>query len=54
MGGKIVRTIGMARARVKIGMMNLVYNIRRLVWLEADGGRVRLSCAHGRSLCVVA
>jgi transposase, IS5 family len=29
-----VRTIGIARARVKIGMMNLVYNMRRLVWLE--------------------
>jgi len=34
MAGKIVRTIGMARARVKIGMMNLVYNMRRLVQLE--------------------
>jgi len=34
MGGKIVRTIGMVRARVKIGMMNLVYNMRRLVQLE--------------------
>jgi len=26
MGGKIVRTIGIARARFKIGMMNLGYN----------------------------
>lgn len=34
MGGKIVRTIGIARARAKIGMMNLVYNMRRLVQLE--------------------
>src|SRR5881397_2372424 len=34
MGGKIVRTIGIARARFKIGMMNLGYNIRRLVQLE--------------------
>ena len=34
MGGKFVRTIGIARARVKIGMMNLAYNMRRLVWLE--------------------
>ena len=33
-GGKIVRTIGLARARFKIGMMNLAYNIRRLVQLE--------------------
>src|SRR3981189_1513240 len=34
MGGKIVRTIGIARARAKIGMMTLGYNIRRLVQLE--------------------
>lgn len=34
MGGKIVRTIGMARAKFKIGMMNLGYNISRLVQLE--------------------
>src|SRR5213595_3481996 len=34
MGGKIVRTIGIARARFKIGMMNLGYNIRRLVQLK--------------------
>src|SRR6266436_2883357 len=34
MGGKIVRTIGILRARFKIGMMNLGYNIRRLVQLE--------------------
>ena len=34
MGGKIVRTIGMARAAAKIGMMNLVYNMQRLVQLQ--------------------
>jgi hypothetical protein len=34
MGGKFVRTIGAARARAKIGLMNLVYNMRRLVVLE--------------------
>ena len=34
MGGKLVRTIGMARARVKIGMMNLVYNMSRLIQFE--------------------
>ena len=33
MGGKIVRTIGIARARFKIGMMNLGYNMRRLTVL---------------------
>lgn len=30
MGGHIIRTIGIVRARVKIAMMNLVYNMRRL------------------------
>jgi hypothetical protein len=33
MGAKIVRTVGAARARFKIGM-NLGYNMRRLVQLE--------------------
>ena len=33
-GGRIVRTIGMVRARAKIGLQNLAYNIRRLVTLE--------------------
>jgi IS5 family transposase len=28
-----VRTIGIARAKTKIGMANLVYNMRRLAWL---------------------
>ncbi len=34
MGTKLVRTIGIARATVKIGMQNLAYNMRRLVVLE--------------------
>jgi len=33
-----VRTIGIERVRVKIGMANLAYNFKRLVWHE--GGRV--------------
>jgi transposase, IS5 family len=33
-GGRIVRTIGLVRARAKIGLANLAYNIRRLVTLE--------------------
>ena len=37
MGGKLVRTIGITRARTKIGMMNLVYNIRRLLRLARNG-----------------
>lgn len=32
--GLLVRTIGIARARIKIGMANLVYNFQRLAWLE--------------------
>ena len=34
MGGKLVRTIGIVRANMKIGMQNLAYNMRRLVILE--------------------
>ena len=33
MGGHLVRTIGIARARVKIALMNLAYNMRRCVLL---------------------
>lgn len=36
MGGKFVRTIGLTRASMKIGMMNLVYDMSRLVQLESD------------------
>jgi IS5 family transposase len=32
--GLFMRTIGIARARVKIGLANLTYNIKRLIWLE--------------------
>ncbi|RME68574.1 MAG: IS5 family transposase [Alphaproteobacteria bacterium] len=32
--GLVVRTIGIARARIKIGMANLAYNLQRLAWLE--------------------
>jgi IS5 family transposase len=43
--GRIVRMIGIARAKAKIGLQNLAYNIRRLVtldrwigWLPHKGG----------------
>jgi hypothetical protein len=29
-----VRTIGIARAQVKIGMVNLAYNFSRFAWLS--------------------
>ena len=34
MGGTLVRSIGMVRARARIGLKNLAYNMRRLVQLE--------------------
>ena len=33
MGGTLVRSIGIIRARTKIGLKNLAYNTRRLVFL---------------------
>ncbi len=47
MGGHIVRTIGLKRAQVKIGMMNLVYNMKRLVQLI-----VRDTKGSGKAACV--
>ena len=32
--GLFVRTIGLARATIKIGLANLVHNMRRLTWLD--------------------
>ena len=32
--GLFVRTVGLARARVKIGLANLAFNMKRLIWLE--------------------
>ena len=32
--GLTVRTIGLQRARMKIGLANLAYNMRRFVWLQ--------------------
>ena len=34
--GLYIRTIGLARARTKIGLANLVYNMKRMVWLTAQ------------------
>jgi len=32
--GLVVRTIGIARATVKIGLANIAYNMKRAVWLS--------------------
>jgi IS5 family transposase len=37
MGGKIIRTIGEARATVKVGLMNLTYNLMRYAQLTRRG-----------------
>ena len=37
--GLVVRTIGLARARVKIGLANLAYNMNRAVWLTSSRTR---------------
>jgi IS5 family transposase len=34
MGGMVVRTIGRARAGVKIGLMNVAYNVKRFAYLQ--------------------
>jgi hypothetical protein len=35
--GLFIRTIGIARARITIGMTSLAYNFQRLAWLEGKG-----------------
>ena len=35
----VMRTIGLARATVKIGLANLVYNMNRAVWLTGFRAR---------------
>ena len=35
-GGRLVRTIGLIRAKAKIGLQNLVYNIRRMIAIERN------------------
>jgi IS5 family transposase len=36
LGGRLVRTIGLVRAKAKIGLQNLVYNIRRMIAIERN------------------
>lgn len=49
MGGHLVRTIGLSRAKVKIGLMNLVYNMMRLVQLiKRDAKAISRALADNR------
>ena len=34
MGGTLLRSVGLARAKARIGLKNLAYNMRRLVQLN--------------------
>jgi len=52
-----VRTIGLERAKVKVGLMNLVYNMRRLVQLEVikeKARRARLAAGLGTGVPAMA
>ena len=48
MGGKIVRTIGIARARFKIGMMNLGYNRANLQRAPSEQSNSKICSALAR------
>jgi len=57
MGGHVVRTIGLQRANVKIGLMNLVYNMKRLIQLiklDATAAKRDLTNHHREGAPVVA
>jgi IS5 family transposase len=48
MGGDLVRTIGLARAKVKIGLLNLAYNMKRMVQLLTKEARLACKPAVGQ------
>jgi hypothetical protein len=48
MGGKLVRTIGIARAKMKVGMQNLAYNMCRLVAPDRIGCCIAPESARSR------
>jgi transposase, IS5 family len=39
MGGKLLRTIGLANAKVQLGLKNLTYNLIRFTWLETRAAK---------------
>ncbi len=53
MGDHVVHTIGLQRAKVKIGLMNLVYNMMRLIQLIKRDANVakRELTNHHRGRC---
>ena len=50
--GLVVRTIGLARATVKIGLANIVYNMRRAVWLTQRRMADRDDFPNAHGFCI--
>lgn len=42
-GGKLLRTIGIDRAKTNLGLQNLVYNFKRLVFLKSQAGSTEIA-----------
>ena len=42
-GGKLLRTIGIARAKTNLGLQNLVYNFKRLVFLKSQAASAEIT-----------
>jgi len=40
MGGKLIRSIGLERARTQLGLKNLAYNLKRFVYLETQAAQL--------------
>jgi IS5 family transposase len=40
MGGKLIRSIGLERAKANVGLRNLAYNLKRFVYLETRAAKV--------------
>ena len=48
MGGKLIRTIGLVRARLKIELKNLTYNFQRFLILSAPSKKDRWPEVEGK------
>jgi hypothetical protein len=48
MGGTLVRSIGIARAKTRIGLKNLAYNMRRAVQLDSLAAARGPTWSYGR------
>ena len=45
MGGTLVRSVGLVRAKARIGLKNLAYNMRRLVQRGCGAGSIARAAA---------